>query len=76
MIVSSMAWGLGYFGQPHILVRFMSIKSVDKLGKSMTIAIIWVLLSLSGAVFVGFIGSESRYMIILAAGRRKKFSSI
>ncbi len=56
MIVSSLAWGLGYFGQPHILVRFMSIKSVDKLGKSMTIAIIWVMLSLSGAVFVGFIG--------------------
>jgi len=56
MIVSSMPWGLGHFGQPHILVRFMSIKSVDKLGKSMTIAIVWVLLSLSGAVFVGFIG--------------------
>jgi len=56
MIVSSMAWGLGYFGQPHILVRFMSIKSVDKLAKSMTIAIVWVLLSLSGAVLVGFIG--------------------
>jgi sodium/proline symporter len=56
MIVSSMAWGLGYFGQPHILVRFMSIKSVHKLGKSMTIAIVWVLLSLGGAVVVGFIG--------------------
>jgi sodium/proline symporter len=56
MIVSSMAWGLGYFGQPHILVRFMSIKSVDKLGKSMTIAIVWVFLSLTGAVIVGFIG--------------------
>jgi sodium/proline symporter len=56
MIISSMAWGLGYFGQPHILVRFMSIKSVRKLKRSMTIAIVWVLLSLSGAVFVGFIG--------------------
>jgi sodium/proline symporter len=56
MIVSSMAWGLGYFGQPHILVRFMSIKSVDKLGKSMAIAIVWVFLSLTGAVIVGFIG--------------------
>jgi sodium/proline symporter len=56
MIISSMAWGLGYFGQPHILVRFMSIKSVAKLKRSMTIAIVWVLLSLSGAVFVGFIG--------------------
>jgi len=56
MIISSMAWGLGYFGQPHILVRFMSIKSIEKLKKSMSIAIIWVFLSLSGAVTVGFIG--------------------
>ncbi|MHC4511396.1 MAG: sodium/proline symporter PutP, partial [Planctomycetota bacterium] len=56
MIVSSMAWGLGYFGQPHILVRFMSIKSVKKLRSSMTIAIVWVFLSLSGAVAVGLIG--------------------
>jgi sodium/proline symporter len=55
-IISSMAWGLGYFGQPHILVRFMSIKSVDKLGKSMTIAIIWVFLSLCGAIIIGLIG--------------------
>jgi len=55
MIISSMAWGLGYFGQPHILVRFMSIKSVDKLGKSMAIAIIWVFLSLCGAVVIGLI---------------------
>jgi sodium/proline symporter len=56
MIISSMAWGLGYFGQPHILVRFMSIKSIEKLKKSMAIAIIWVFLSLSGAVIVGLIG--------------------
>jgi sodium/proline symporter len=56
MIISSMAWGLGYFGQPHILVRFMSIKSADKLGKSMAIAIVWVFLSLCGAVIIGLIG--------------------
>jgi len=55
VIISTMAWGLGYFGQPHILARFMSVKSVGKLGKSMTIAIIWVFLSLAGAVIVGFI---------------------
>lgn len=55
MVASSMAWGLGYFGQPHILVRFMSIKSAEKLGRSMTIAIVWVFLSLSGAVIVGFL---------------------
>ena len=55
-IVSAMAWGLGYFGQPHILARFMSVKSLEKLSKSMAIAIIWVFLSLGGAVTVGFIG--------------------
>lgn len=55
MVVSSMAWGLGYFGQPHILVRFMSIKSAGELGKSMSIAIVWVFLSLCGAVIVGFL---------------------
>jgi len=55
-IVSAMAWGLGYFGQPHILARFMSVKSVNKLAESMTIAIVWVLLSLSGAVLIGFVG--------------------
>jgi sodium/proline symporter len=37
-VISTMAWGLGYFGQPHILVRFMSVKSLEKLSKSMAIA--------------------------------------
>lgn len=55
-IISAMAWGLGYFGQPHILTRFMSVKSVKKLPESMTIAIIWVFLSLTGAVIIGFVG--------------------
>lgn len=55
-IVSMMAWGLGYFGQPHILARFMSAKSLHKLSESMVIAIVWVFLSLAGAVFVGVIG--------------------
>ncbi|MHC4622381.1 MAG: sodium/proline symporter PutP [Planctomycetota bacterium] len=56
MIISAAAWGLGYFGQPHILARFMSVKSVGKVGESMSIAIIWVFLSLGGAVVIGFIG--------------------
>ena len=51
-----MAWGLGYFGQPHILARFMSVKSVGKLAESMTIAIVWVFISLGGAVAIGLIG--------------------
>jgi sodium/proline symporter len=56
LMISAMAWGLGYFGQPHILARFMSVKSVGKLAESMTIAIIWVFLSLGGAVLVGCVG--------------------
>jgi sodium/proline symporter len=56
VMISAAAWGLGYFGQPHILARFMSVRSVAKLRESMTIAIVWVLLSLAGAVIVGFIG--------------------
>jgi sodium/proline symporter len=55
-IVSMMAWGLGYFGQPHILTRFMSVKSIAKLPESMTIAIVWVFISLVGAVIIGFVG--------------------
>lgn len=54
-IISTMAWGLGYFGQPHILARFMSIKSVKELPKAITIAIVWVFISLAGAVIIGLI---------------------
>ncbi|KXS44921.1 MAG: sodium/proline symporter [Candidatus Frackibacter sp. T328-2] len=53
--ISTMAWGLGYFGQPHILARFMSIESVKKLPKAMTIAVVWVFISLGGAVIIGLI---------------------
>ena len=55
-ILSTMAWGLGYFGQPHILARFMSAQSRNKLKKSMVIAIVWALISLAGAVLIGLVG--------------------
>lgn len=51
-IVSCAVWGLGYFGQPHILSRFMSIRSVSLLPRTTTIAMVWVTLSLLGAVAV------------------------
>ena len=54
-IISTMAWGLGYFGQPHILVRFMGIREVKELRRSMAIAITWVFISLIGAAIVGLI---------------------
>ncbi len=55
MILSAAAWGLGYFGQPHILARFMSAKSLAKLSESAAIAIVWVLVSLAGAVVIGLV---------------------
>ncbi len=55
-MISSLAWGLGYFGQPHILVRFISVKSVKELVKARHIAMIWVIISLVGAIAVGITG--------------------
>lgn len=55
-VLSSLAWGLGYFGQPHILVRFMAIRSVAELPKSAYIGMSWMLVSILGAVLTGFVG--------------------
>ncbi len=55
-IVSTAAWGLGYFGQPHILARFMGARSVSEISKSTVIAVIWVVFSLAFAVAVGLVG--------------------
>ncbi|WP_026698952.1 sodium/proline symporter PutP [Alkalicoccus chagannorensis] len=55
-IISLLGWGLGYFGQPHIIVRFMAIRSMKELPKAQAIGISWVLLSMTGAVFTGLVG--------------------
>ncbi len=55
-IISGLAWGLGYFGMPHILVRFMAIKNSDMIKKSRLIATIWVFVTLGAAVLVGVFG--------------------
>jgi sodium/proline symporter len=55
-IVSLLAWGLGYFGQPHILVRFMAAESVRTIPKARRISMTWMILCLGGAVAVGFFG--------------------
>lgn len=55
-LLSSLAWGLGYFGQPHILVRFMSARDVAAIKTGRRICTIWMALSLTGAVFVGIFG--------------------
>ncbi len=55
-IISTLAWGLGYFGMPHILLRFMAIRDEKELSTSRRIASIWVVLSMGIAVFIGVIG--------------------
>jgi len=55
-LISLLGWGLGYFGMPHILVRFMGIKSAKQIPISQFIGVTWVAVSLIGAVFVGILG--------------------
>lgn len=52
-VISSAVWGLGYFGQPHILTRFMSIRSFRALPRATVIAMIWVVISLSASIVIG-----------------------
>ena len=53
-ILSLLAWGLGYFGQPHILVRFMAVKSPKAMPQAQFICMTWMIVSLFGAIFTGF----------------------
>ena len=55
-IVSSLAWGLGYFGQPHIIVRFMALRSPQEAKSARRIGISWMIVSLGGAVLSGLVG--------------------
>lgn len=55
-VISLMAWGLGYFGQPHILVRFMSIRHENELKHAKAIGMTWMILSVVGSLAVGFFG--------------------
>ena len=56
-IVSALAWGLGYFGMPHIIVRFMGIRSNSEIGKARRIGIVWMVISYIGAILIGTLGT-------------------
>ena len=56
LIISMLSWGLGYFGMPQVLLKFMSIRKIDELTLSRRIAVIWVIISLTAAVAIGIIG--------------------
>ena len=55
-IISAAAWGLGYFGQPHIIVRFMAIKTVKEIKSARRIGMSWMIISLIGTIFTALIG--------------------
>ncbi|MFC8687180.1 sodium/proline symporter PutP [Brevibacillus porteri] len=55
-IISLFAWGLGYFGQPHIIVRFMAITSTSEIKKARSIGMGWMIFSVAGAMLTGLVG--------------------
>ena len=63
-IVSTLAWGLGYFGMPHILLRFMAIEDEKKLKVSRRVASVWVTVSMAIAIFIGVLG----YSFVINSG--------
>lgn len=65
-IASQLAWGLGYCGMPHILVRFMAVRDEKELTKSKKIAIVWVLISLVLACVIGVLGRAYLYPVVLS----------
>lgn len=67
-IISTMSWGLGYFGMPQVLLKFMSIRKVNELTLSRRIAVVWVLISLTAAVAIGIIGRALYPVAFLTQG--------
>ena len=57
-VCSMLAWGLGYFGMPQVLLRFMAIRKEEELSRSRRIAMVWVVISLGVAVFIGIVGRQ------------------
>lgn len=74
-IASTLAWGLGYFGMPHVLLRFMAISDENKIKLSRRIATIWVVISMAVAVFIGIMGytlSRQGYIDMLTGADSEK----
>ncbi len=83
-IVTGLSWGLGYFGMPHIIVRFMSIKKPSMVKKSATVAIIWVVLTLGAAIAIAILartyifadGSSVAEILLPSGAQQNIFISI
>ncbi len=72
-VISLMAWGLGYFGQPHILVRFMAIRSSNDIPRARRIAMVWTFFGMAGALLVGFAGVGALKAPLTGADTEKVF---
>lgn len=72
-IISGLAWGLGYCGMPHILVRFMAVRNEKELNKSKSVAIIWVFLSLVLACVIGIVGRAYLPEVLTGGAEEKVF---
>lgn len=70
-ILSGLGWGLGYFGMPHILVRFMSINKPSDVKKASIVAIVWVILALAAAIVIAVIGRVLMAEELLTSGNQK-----
>ena len=70
-IINGLAWGLGYFGMPHILVRFMAIEKPSMVKKSATVAIVWVVLSLGAVMVISYLGRMLVADELLPEGNQK-----
>ena len=82
-IVTGLGWGLGYFGMPHILVRFMSINKPSQIRKSAAVAIVWVILTLGAAIIIAYLGrtyilsdGTSLAELLLPDGRKRIFIEV
>ncbi|MBR1624046.1 MAG: sodium/proline symporter [Pseudobutyrivibrio sp.] len=65
-IISTMAWGLGYFGMPHILLRFMAIEDPEKIKLSRRISTVWVFIAMGVAIFIGVMTSTMVHVGVLS----------
>ena len=74
-IISALAWGLGYFGMPHILIRFMGIRSNKEVALSRRIATIWVVIAFIGTLIVGSLGTVYLPKILSPSAAETVFSA-
>ncbi len=75
-IISLLGWGLGYFGQPHILTRFMAIRSHTMIPSARNIALVWTTVSLTCALLIGFSGIALAEINLIGADSEKVFIEI